>query len=55
MLNIYFNFFFNISVYVDMGAGNSDTATLALAFNGANTNRKWDIKVAQIPCGARYA
>merc|ERR1719323_5644 len=42
-------------IYVDVGTGSSDTATLALAFSGTNTNRKWDIKVAQIPCGARYA
>ena len=42
-------------VYVDLGTGASDSATLALAFMNANTNRKWDIKVAQIPCGATYA
>ena len=46
---------FYISVYVDLGTGASDSATLALAFQNANTNRKWDIKVAQIPCGATYA
>merc|ERR1712107_731877 len=37
------------------GTGASDSATLALAFQNANTNRKWDIKVAQIPCGTSYA
>ena len=47
--------FIIFSVYVDLGSGASDSATLALAFQNANTNRKWDIKVAQIPCGATYA
>lgn len=47
--------YYPFPVYVDVGAGSSDTATLALAFSGSNTNRKWDIKVAQIPCGTRYA
>jgi len=42
-------------IYIDLGTGSSDSANLALAFSGTNTNRKWDIKVAQIPCGARYA
>ena len=28
-----------VSVYVDVGTGSSDTATLALAFSGTNTNR----------------
>jgi hypothetical protein len=48
------NFVF-ISVYVDIGTEASGTATLAFAFDGASTNRKYDIKVAQIPCGASYA
>ena len=44
----------NILVYVDIGNESSGTATLAFAFTGASTQRKWDIKVAQIPCGTRY-
>ena len=48
------NFVF-ISVYVDIGTEASGTATLAFAFDGASTNRKYDIKVAQIPCGTSYA
>jgi len=42
-------------MYVDIGNESSGTATLALAFSGASTQRKWDIKVAQIPCGTTYA
>ena len=42
-------------VYVDIGTEASGTATLAFAFDGDSTNRKYDIKVAQIPCGAKYA
>ncbi len=42
-------------IYVDIGTGSSDTATLALAFTGTSTQRKWDVKVAQIPCFANYA
>ena len=49
-----FNFVF-ISVYVDIGTEASGTATLAFAFEGASTNRKYDIKVAQIPCGTTYS
>jgi len=41
-------------MYIDMGTGSSDTATLAFAFSGDSTTRNWDIKVAQIPCGTRY-
>lgn len=41
-------------IYVDVGTGSSDSATLALAFSGASTQRKWEIKVAQIPCGQQY-
>lgn len=42
-------------IYLDMGTGSSDSATLALAFSGTSTLRKWEIKVAQIPCGKAYA
>jgi len=41
-------------IYVDIGTESSGTAALAFAFDGDNANRKWDIKVAQIPCGATY-
>jgi len=41
-------------IYVDIGNGASDTATLAFAFTGSSTARKWDIKVAQIPCSTTY-
>ena len=41
-------------MYVDIGNESSGTATLALAFTGTSTTRKWDIKVAQIPCGTTY-
>merc|ERR1712223_231114 len=42
-------------IYVDIGSGSSDTATLAFAFTGSSTSRKWDIKVAQIPCSQTYS
>jgi len=41
-------------VYVDMGVSSSDTATLSFAFTGTDTNRQWEIKVTQIPCGASW-
>lgn len=41
-------------VYMDMGAGCSDTATLAFTFSGSVTIRTWEIKATQIPCGAQY-
>ena len=43
-------------IYVDIGALPSDTATLNFNFgNTASTNRIWDVKASQIPCGANYA
>ena len=43
------------SVYIDLGRGASDTATIALSFGDSSSSQnKWDIKVAQIPCGANY-
>merc|ERR1719266_2635019 len=43
-------------IYIDIGAANSDTATVAFTIGTtSSTSRKWDIKVAQIPCGANYA
>jgi len=43
-------------IYVDIGALPSDTATVNFNFgNTASTNRIWDVKASQIPCGANYA
>merc|ERR1719245_892205 len=39
-------------IYVAVGNGASDSATLALAFSGDSSIRQWEIKVSQIPCGA---
>lgn len=41
-------------IYVEMGQGSTDTATLAFAFTGSSTARTWEIKATQIPCGANY-
>ena len=42
-------------VYIDMGAGGSDTGTIMFSFDTTSTtSRKYDIKVAQIPCGTNY-
>ena len=45
---------FSTLVYVEMGQGSTDTATLAFAFTGSSTARTWEIKATQIPCGASY-
>ncbi len=47
---------FNVLVYMDMSAEPSGTATIAMGFDDtiAAANRTWNIKVAQIPCGANY-
>jgi len=37
-------------MYVDMGYGASDTATLAFTFNAAAGTRNWEIKVTQVSC-----
>ena len=42
-----------ISVYLDLGRGASDSATLAFTFSGT-LSRYWDIKVTQIPCDVTY-
>ena len=40
-------------VYLDIG--NSDSSTVEFAFGTtSSTSRQWDVKVAQIPCGASY-
>ena len=42
-----------ILVYLDIG--NSDSSTVEFAFGTtSSTSRQWDVKVAQIPCGASY-
>ena len=44
-----------ISVYIDIGSGSSNSATVAFDFGTtSSTSRQWDIKVAQIPCGSSY-
>ena len=44
-----------ITVYIDIGTGSSDSATVAFDFGTtSSTSRQWDIKVAQIPCGSSY-
>ena len=40
-------------MYLDIGQGSSDSATLAFTFSGT-FSRYWDIKVTQIPCGVTY-
>ena len=42
-----------ILVYLDVGRGASDCATLAFTFSGT-FSRYWDIKVTQIPCDVNY-
>ena len=44
---------FSFSVYLDLGRGSSDSATLAFTFSGT-LSRYWDIKVTQIPCDVTY-
>lgn len=41
-------------IYVEMGRGATDTATLAFTFSTTSTARTWEIKATQIPCGASY-
>ena len=44
-----------ISVYIDIGSGSGNSATVAFDFGTtSSTSRQWDIKVAQIPCGSSY-
>ena len=43
------------TVYVDMGAQASDTATLNFAFSGTASTRAWEVKATQIPCASRSA
>ena len=40
-------------VYLDVGQGSSDSATLAFTFSGTYS-RFWDIKITQIPCNVNY-
>ena len=46
--------YFSTLVYVEMGRGATDTATLAFTFSTTSTIRTWEIKATQIPCGASY-
>ena len=42
---------FTTTVYVDLGALSTDTATLAFTFStDPSTIRTWEIKISQIPC-----
>ena len=50
LFNILINY---ILVYLDVGRGASDCATLAFTFSGT-FSRYWDIKVTQIPCDVNY-
>lgn len=48
-----------MSVYVDMGATASDTATLSFEFTDSTENalansRNFEIKVTQLPCSSEY-
>lgn len=40
-------------IYMEMGSGCSDTATLVFTFAGTSTIRTWEIKATQVKCGAR--
>ena len=44
---------FHFTVYLDLGRGTSDSATLSFTFSGTYS-RYWDIKVTQIPCDVNY-
>ena len=48
-----FNSFYFI-VYIDVGDGATDSATLSFDFTGTATTRTWDIKVTQIPCNSNF-
>jgi len=39
-------------VYVEMSPSKEETARLRFSLSGSSATRQWDIKVAQIPCGA---
>ena len=42
-------------IYVEMGAANSDAASLQFSWGAAaSTIRNFEIKATQIPCGAQY-
>ena len=44
---------FSILVYVDLGTGASDTATLNFALSGSYS-RYYEIKITQLPCSSEY-
>ena len=41
-------------MYIEVGQDNSNTARMALAFDGDSTTRKWEIKVAQVSLDLQY-
>ena len=45
--------YFPILVYVDLGTGASDTATLNFALSGSYS-RYYEIKITQLPCSSEY-
>ena len=42
-----------VTVYVNMGTGASDTTTLDFSFSGTY-DRKYEVKVTQLPCSHEY-
>ena len=48
-----YNSSFSILVYVDLGTGASDTATLNFALSGSYS-RYYEIKITQLPCSSEY-
>ena len=44
-------------VYVSMGQDEGDNADIKVVVNGdaAGNTRKWEIKVAQLPCHSEYS
>ena len=38
-----------------MGPDEGDTVDLEFKFDGENAQRKWEVKVAQIPCNSNYS
>ena len=43
----------NFLVYVETGATDGDTVSLAFLVTGTS-NDQWNVKVSQIPCSASY-
>ena len=47
--------FSRVSVYAEVGQDDSNKVDMNMAFTGEDTQRKWDIKVAQLLCGSPSA